>query len=998
MVKIRNISPRAILANLWIPRLHKSWIGLATLFTMAGLALVSCQDVTYEEEIEPQAPGTELPMVKLQGLVPSRIPDSCAWKTSKDSGREATVCEGTSCTVKFHLKSALGPDTLRLSLMRWGIRVGTVKVVAKPDGSGLTALGLVGTDSLVGKLLDAFALASSGNPDSIAKLGSDSRSRLVGFYASRLLAGDSAFVASPPVLPDGISRDALNAALVQVGARSSKSWTQIVMSGAGLDSAKVAALAQDAVDRGALQATDLANLQKASVGGAPVISVPSGSYDGPQEVEISCSVADCKLGISLDGSRWSPYLRPVQVDRTERVYARSIVTGEDPAITWADYTIALAPPRFTPAQGVSTTSRTVQILPSVPEATVYVSTDGLRWKVYERPIVVSVTTTLWAYDTMPGWARSPVVTAQYRVRTATPNIAPAGGTFPGAQRVSIADSVSEATIQYSFDSTEWLDYTGTVQVDHPVRLWARAWALGMDTSLVAATSFEFSLGEPKFSLPSGGFPSARKVGLSAASGVDIRYTTDGSDPSETSPLYRDSLDIARSMVVKAAAFKAGWVRSQVAMASYSINGSVATPEFSLLAGTYTSAKIVTLSVSTTGAQIRYTTDGTVPSDTSKVYKDPISVGATTTIRAIALKAGWATSLVAVSTYTITGTVARPSFSLPEGTYSKVQKVALSVATQGAEIRYTLDATTPDQTSPLYKDSIAIVAATTIKAIALKSDWETSPVASAKYALQDGFGMKLIPAGSFLMGSPSTEIGRAENEIRHSAQVSAFWMDTTHVTQGQYAALMGVNPSSSTGCGSDCPVETVTWFDAVLYCNARSKRDGFDTIYSYDGRKGTYGMATTALEGIVLRRGLQKPGYRLPTEAEWEYAARGTAARAGSYPAYSWGTASDPTTIGANAWYSANSLGKPHPVATKKPNDYGLYDMAGNVWHWVGDWHGTYPATLSVDYEGPATGSFKVRRGGSWDNPESFLRSAYRGGTNPDGRSTTYGFRCVRSSP
>lgn len=253
------------------------------------------------------------------------------------------------------------------------------------------------------------------------------------------------------------------------------------------------------------------------------------------------------------------------------------------------------------------------------------------------------------------------------------------------------------------------------------------------------------------------------------------------------------------------------------------------------------------------------------------------------------------------------------------------------------------------------------------------------------------GMTLIPAGTFAMGSPVTEANRFGSETQHSVTLSAFWMDTTLVTQGQYAAVMGVNPSYYVRCGTDCPVEEVTWFDAVLYCNARSKRDGLDTVYTYASMVGTYGDGVSTLEGI--KSDLSRNGYRLPTEAQWEYAARG-----GTKTAYYWGESADADTVNKYAWHMGNSVGITRPVATKPGNPFGLYDMAGNACEWTNDWYGTYASIEQFDPGGPLSGSGRVVRGGSWVNPASYLRSARRGSQRPAERIIDNGFRAVRPAP
>ncbi|MBN2038156.1 MAG: formylglycine-generating enzyme family protein, partial [Chitinispirillaceae bacterium] len=188
------------------------------------------------------------------------------------------------------------------------------------------------------------------------------------------------------------------------------------------------------------------------------------------------------------------------------------------------------------------------------------------------------------------------------------------------------------------------------------------------------------------------------------------------------------------------------------------------------------------------------------------------------------------------------------------------------------------------------------------------------------------GMKLITGGTFFMGSTN---GYSVELPVHSVTVSAFYMDTTEVTQADYRALMGVNPSYFTG-DSLRPVEYITWFDAVLYCNARTKADGKDTVYSYTSVSGTPGDSCTALGGLAVD--FAKSGYRLPTEAEWEYACR-----AGSTTDYYWGgsyppaTAADTLAVDNNAVWRHNSNFSTARVGTKLANAFGLYDMSGNVW-------------------------------------------------------------------
>ncbi|MGA2506273.1 MAG: SUMF1/EgtB/PvdO family nonheme iron enzyme [Chitinispirillaceae bacterium] len=254
----------------------------------------------------------------------------------------------------------------------------------------------------------------------------------------------------------------------------------------------------------------------------------------------------------------------------------------------------------------------------------------------------------------------------------------------------------------------------------------------------------------------------------------------------------------------------------------------------------------------------------------------------------------------------------------------------------------------------------------------------------------------IAAGTFLMGS--TDTNYKNQQPRHSVSVSTFYMDTTEVTQASYYALMGINPSYFTG-DSLRPVESVTWFDAVLYCNRRSKHDLLDTVYSYISVTGTPGNGCTSLNGLAID--FSKHGYRLPTEAEWEYACRDNA---GDSADYYWGGNYPPTThadtavIDSNAVWWHNFSGVTERVHTKLPNARRLYDMIGNVQEYCNDWYAaSYDSTVHTDPTGPsASTGLRVLRGGSWlTNDANNLRSASRTGGSPDFRSYITGLRCVR---
>jgi formylglycine-generating enzyme required for sulfatase activity len=228
-------------------------------------------------------------------------------------------------------------------------------------------------------------------------------------------------------------------------------------------------------------------------------------------------------------------------------------------------------------------------------------------------------------------------------------------------------------------------------------------------------------------------------------------------------------------------------------------------------------------------------------------------------------------------------------------------------------------------------------------------------------------MVFLPAGTFTLGSPSDEADRYPDEGPQTAVTISrgFWMGICPVTQQEYQVVTTNNPSYFTGNLSR-PVEQVSWSDATNYCALLTQRD--------------------------LASGRIPAGYRyrLPTEAEWEYACR-----AGTSTRFFYGNDPGYTNLATNAWYGNNGGNQTHPTGQKPPNPWGLYDMCGNVWEWCQDWYGSYPGGSLTDPQGPATGQLRVLRGGSWYDPGWLCRSACRIGDDPAANYyDNYGFRVV----
>ena len=253
----------------------------------------------------------------------------------------------------------------------------------------------------------------------------------------------------------------------------------------------------------------------------------------------------------------------------------------------------------------------------------------------------------------------------------------------------------------------------------------------------------------------------------------------------------------------------------------------------------------------------------------------------------------------------------------------------------------------------------IIAPTTLMpppAVSVPTTLYEPPVIVAGNRLELGKGQGIefvvIPAGRFRMGSANVD---EDERPFHLVTLSrGFELGKYEVTQGQWETVMGSNPSYFKKCGKDCPVEQVSWHDAQKFLEKlNNRRDGYR--------------------------------YRLPTEAEWEYAAR--AGTTGDYAG----------NLDEMAWYGGNSGGVTHQAGQKRSNAWGLYDMHGNVWEWCQDWFGQYPSGSVVDPTGPATGEDRVYRGGSWISRARFCRSAIRYGGGPGRRDYDMGCRLARVS-
>ena len=244
-------------------------------------------------------------------------------------------------------------------------------------------------------------------------------------------------------------------------------------------------------------------------------------------------------------------------------------------------------------------------------------------------------------------------------------------------------------------------------------------------------------------------------------------------------------------------------------------------------------------------------------------------------------------------------------------------------------------------------------------------------------------MVWVQGGSFQMGSnsivDSTNVGP-----QHMVTLNSFFIGKYQITNVQYEAIMGSNPSYFTG-NYNYPVEQVTWYDTVEFCNKLSIQDGLETVYTITNRTPASGYPITS---ATVTADWSKNGYRLPTEAEWEYAARGGNGSPGNY------TYSGSNNVNEVAWHAGNSGNTIHAVGTKVPNGLGIYDMSGNVFEWCWDWMAAYTGDMQTNPVGASNGDRRVQRGGSW-NASGGFPSVSRGSVPPSDYRSDWGFRLAR---
>ena len=565
---------------------------------------------------------------------------------------------------------------------------------------------------------------------------------------------------------------------------------------------------------------------------------------------------------------------------------------------------------------------------------------------------------------------------------ATPTFDPPSGAYEYGQAISIYCSTPQSTILYSIDGSEPnLIYTQPIMLRHAsIRL--RAVATRPQWSDSKESYADYNLGRlprPLFSIAPGTYHNPQILELDCDfDGVTIHYTTDQTEPTQDSATYESPIEIDSSTTVLARAFKEGWMHSDNAGAHYSI--TMSSINIDPASGVYNTAPIVSLSCVTNGADIRYTTDGSIPTERSPLYKSPFAVSANGIVMAKGFKEGWEPGPTALASYTIE--IQSPTFDPPGAYYQSTQSISISTISEGASIYYTTDGSEPNQSSLIYEQPIVISSSTMIKARAIKEGCISSLSTTERYvlAIDTPPDMICVVGGTFNNGSSDISL-------------STFYIGRFEVSQIKYYQVTGLMPSGFYGY-SDRPVEQVSWFAAIAYCNLASIEEELTPCYSYHNY-GTNpdewpaGWDSDASNHNLVACNWSANGYRLPTEMEWMFAAKGGNLSQG----YIYSGSSVVDYVG---WYRWNSSHRTHTLGTKQSNELGVYDMSGNVFEWCWDRWWTYPSEPQTDPTGSNIGSTRSFRGGCWDSDNPACRVTQRNNVLPTYSQNTLGVRVCRS--
>ena len=511
-------------------------------------------------------------------------------------------------------------------------------------------------------------------------------------------------------------------------------------------------------------------------------SIPGGIYTSAQTLVLSTSTAGASIRYTTNGADPTEtsqlYSLPIQLPLNSQTTVKARAYRQDwtpSPITQNTYTITgqvqIAAPQFSVPAGTYTSQQVVSIgSPQPAGAVVRYTIDGTdpteASTEYAEPIVIPLnsTLTLKARAYLENWLPSPVYSASYQVtgQVILPAVLfnPQPGIYQTAQMITLnpAQLPTDAVLRYTLDGSEPSQNSPayqnpiTLPLNSLTTIKVKGFRADWIPSVTAQGTFQITgqvaINQPVFSPAPGVYTTAQSITINTAipSDAQIRYTTDGNDPTEASALYSGPIQLAlnSNLTLKVRAFKANWTPSPVYTGVYSTTGSVSIvePVFTPAPGTYSTPQLVSINTTTLPANgvIRYTTNGSDPTESSPVYSAPISVGtgSSVTIKARAYLANWTPSPVYTGVYTVTGqvTITEPVFTPAGGTFTTAISVAINTSTNpaNATIRYTTDGSEPNSSSAVYSAPIQVNQSTTIKAKAFHANWQDSETYTASYVI------------------------------------------------------------------------------------------------------------------------------------------------------------------------------------------------------------------------------------------------------------------------
>lgn len=658
--------------------------------------------------------------------------------------------------------------------------------------------------------------------------------------------------------------------------------------------------------------------------------------------------------------------------------------------------VQLDSPVFSISPGVYSQVIQVEISCSTAGAEIYYTTDGSipseSSQLYSQPVTLINTKTLKAIAYKDNYDPSEVTSGKYWIALETvenPIISPDSGTYLEQQTIVMDCPTEDASIHYTLDGSEpdqqSLKYEDAFLLNDSCVLKAKAFKEYYPCSEIVEMNYIIT--SPSVSLPSfnpspGLYDNAQTVSLHCSTpDATIYYTLDGSIPTENSLLYSSTISVNSTTTIRAIAYKEGYLASSVISGEFIIEYPVvATPKLSLEPGSYLGNQILTIQSSTSGARIYYTLDGSEPTEASTEYTSSIELRTSTIVKARGFKTDYLASEIAVGDYQIfQQKVDTPMFNPPPGDYVGEQMFTITCSTPGAAIYYTTNESQPDDSSYPYNNPLSVSSTVTIKARAYADDYYPSDIVEGRYLIGDP-----IPDNFIFVEGGTFNNGTAD------VVISSFYMSECEIKQVEFQSLIGTNPvveyvqshpgTSYYGLGPNYPVYHVDWYQAAAYCNARSLEEGLTACYNFT--EGTCDFSAS--------------GYRLPTEMEWMYAAKGGNQQPSTgYNTYA-GT-DDEFYLANYAWYLSSTWEiSCSEVALLLPNELGFYDMSGNLMEWCNDWFSALSSDPQTDPTGPETGSHKVYKGGAWEYSASTCEVAFRAGSMPSNdEDYTVGFRIVR---